>query len=239
MEKLLGQELGRGGFGIVYANKRDKSTCIKISHKKESCRSWSNEHKKIKRFMKTITKHRAYRSLRMVKVVDPTKFIETNDECYMVLPRIYRPEGTSHPGKTIQAYLDEPSANYVYPGRGEFIGLKQIRQYIPEKDLKRACFELGLLLGLIHFVGKNDAYDLEVYIGKEHGKKKSRFYISDFDQSENINDFDSNTIERMQWSITALPYFPTDHSSELYQLFRQGYSMNVPQQIVDNVFSGI
>jgi hypothetical protein len=174
----------------------------------------------------------------MVKVIDPKRFVETSDVCYMVVPRVYRPEGTKHLGKTIQAFMGETSANYIDPGRGEFIGLEQIREYIPEPDLKRACFELGLLLGLIHFIGRNDAYDLEIYIGKERGAKKTRFYLADFDQSENIDNFDSNEIERMQWAIIALPYFPDQSTElELYRLFRRGYSMIVPQEIADKVFA--
>jgi hypothetical protein len=173
----------------------------------------------------------------MARVLDPAKFIETPDECYMILPRIFRPEGKTDQMPTLQAYLDEPSANYIYPGRGEFIGLEQVRQYVSDQDLKRGVFELGLLLGLIHFVGRNDAYDLEVYLGKEYTTKKARFYISDFDQSEKIDNFNDDEIERMQWSIIALPYFPTNHSLELYQLFRQGYYLIVPAQIADKVFA--
>jgi hypothetical protein len=181
MDLLLGEELGKGGFGTVYINKQDPGLCIKLSRKTSSCRSWSNEYTKIKKFMRSIVKYKGFKSFRMVHVVNPTKFVESPDACYMVLPRIFRPDGTT--GPTMQAYLDEPSLKHIYPGRGEFIGLEQIRELIPEPDLERACFELGLLLGLIHFIGRNDAYDLEVYIGRERRKRKSRFYLSDQNQT--------------------------------------------------------
>lgn len=44
-----------------------------------------------------------------------------------------------------------------------------------EKDLEIACFELGVMMSLIHHYGKNDAYDIELYLGKEANSKKCRF----------------------------------------------------------------
>jgi len=79
-------------------------------------------------------------------------------------------------------------------------------------------------MGLIHFVGKNDAYDLEVFLGKEYKSKLSRFYIADFDLSENIEKYDDNTIERIIWSLNAVEYFPKNNNKIFLDLFITGYS---------------
>jgi tRNA A-37 threonylcarbamoyl transferase component Bud32 len=153
----------------------------------------------------------------------------------MILPRIYRPNKDK--GYTIQAQLGSESCHMIHKGRGEFIGLKEIRKYISENDIEIACQELGTMMALIHFVGKNDAYDIEVFLGKELHSKKSRFYIADFDLSEEIKQYDDDTIERICWSLDAIPYFPNNNNKKLFDLFKNGYSKIAQNhELVEKIF---
>ncbi len=243
---MLGAEIGRGGYGTVYVKADDPGLCVKVSNKKsakESCRKWSNEHKKIRGVISAIGEE--LKKMKMVRVITPVAFRESSEECYMVLPRIYRPEGRDYTAKpTIQAQLGLVSGSMIHKGRGEFLGLKECAAIVGDRgDLERACYELGAVMGLIHFRGKNDAYDVEVYLGKEAGSKKCRFYIADFDLTEEIKELDDPvTLERMTWSIDAVPYFPTTHSDEaLFELFRKGYKeiadgCGVDESVVEAVF---
>jgi len=233
----IGFEIGRGGYGSVYEIKNDPSICAKVSDKKmNSCRKWSNEFHKINTFMSKISEEPKYKSLKMVRIIKPVEFKETDGKCMMIMPRIYRPDDvrrfslthrkdTYKPSHTIQAQLGIPSGKMVFKSRGEFIGLKEIRSYVTEPELKIACYELGMTMALIHTMGKNDAYDIEVYLGREHLSRKTRFYIADFDLSEEIHNYNEETMERMAWSLEAMPYFPTMESDPaLFQLFKKGYA---------------
>lgn len=257
---ILGDEIGRGGYGRIYEITNNKNLCAKVSDKKmEGCRKWSNEFNKIKSIMLKIKDDTFYKRLKMVKIITPLEFKETDGLCMMIMPKIYRPDDIRYSksiqsrkynsapsilqtnGKTkytIQAQLGITSGRMIFKGRGEFIGLKEIKEFVSNEDLKVASYELGMIMGLIHFVGNNDAYDIEVYLGKDYMSKKVRFYIADFDMSEEIKEFDDSTIERMTWSIDAVPYFPTKSSDPvLFELFKKGYSIIAKNPvIVEKVF---
>lgn len=238
MEQKLGKEIGRGGFGVVYLNKTDPKLCIKVSNKgraTNSCREWSNEYKKIMDIQKKLPPVNNNR--KMVRIVIPTKFVETDARCYMEMPLIYRPDRVLD-GPTIQALLGVATDRTIHTGRGEFIGLREIRELVSESDLEKACYELGVLMGLLHYVAKNDAYDIELVLGREHHTRKPRFYLIDFDLSNKIKSYDTQTIENMAWSIDAVSYFPRPSvDAKLYRLFRNGYNRIVPREIADQVFA--
>lgn len=245
MESHLGEEIGRGGFGIIYTHMGDKSQCIKVSTKEspsQSCRQWSNEYKKINTLLERIERVPIYHKLKHVKILTPKDFVETPKSCYMIMPRIFRPEGRNVQKPTIQAQLGCPSGSMIHKGRGEFIGLEQIRSYVSEREIHNACYELGVLMGLIHHVGQNDAYDIELFLGKESGAKKCKFYVADFDLTEEIKSYDKRSLERIIWSLDAVPYFPIeDTDAILFELFKKGYSevcqvTNVNQRIVESIF---
>jgi tRNA A-37 threonylcarbamoyl transferase component Bud32 len=202
-----------------------------------SCRQWSNESKKIEDFMEKIESHPAFNKLTMVNVVKPIKFIESPKACYMVMKRIFRPDKKIAP--TLQAQLGCESGRMVHKGRGEFIGLKEIREYIMNEDINKASKELGILMGLIHFVGKNDAYDVELYLGKEKYSKKCKLYLADFDLSESITEYNNETINRIRWSLDAVPYFPRlSADKELFDEFLKGYKQIAENdELVDEIFS--
>lgn len=245
MDSILGQEIGRGGFGIVYTHKSNSNLCVKVSNKvkgNQSCRQWSNEYKKINSFFDKIQDLDLYKKLKLAKVLKPTEFVESSEQCYMIMPRVFRPEGKDVIKPTIQAQLGCPSCEMVHKGRGEFIGLEQIEKIIDAKDLDIVSYELGVLMGLIHFVGKNDAYDVELYMGKDGNSRKCRFYLADFDLSEEYKTLSPPIIQRLTWSLDAVPYFPTDDSNpELFKKFKQGYLesaqlANISDDIVEQIF---
>lgn len=245
---FLGQEIGRGGFGTVYIKKDDPAFCVKVSNKRisgTSCRQWSNEFKKIKDILSKLEDNPVYKKLTHVRVLNPSEFIETDDLCYMIMPRIFRPEGRDHIAPTIQPLLGNKDVSLINKGRGEFIGLKQIQSLISApQELGRIAKELGILMALIHHVAKNDALDVEVYLGKEAKSKKLKFYIADFDLSNVISDYTPESIHNMYWSLDAVSYFPTDRSDPvLFDAFKEGYmlvtsdeSVNIDSDIIEQIF---
>jgi len=79
------------------------------------------------------------------------------------------------------------------------------------------------MMSNIHFKGQNDAYDVEIYLGSDY-----KFYLADFDLSEEICTLDPETIQRMVWSLDAVQYFPTlDCCPDLYKVFKDGYFQNL------------
>lgn len=228
--EFIDREIGRGGYGTVYTVKDMPEIVIKKSSKNSTCRTWSDEFKKIKLLVKNIKKSAEcldiYESLKMVRILEPEKFIEDDfKNCYTVMKRIYRPEGRDVFEPTLQALLGENDKNMIYKGRGQFIGISDIKKYVSDDNIETASYELGIMMGLIHFVGKNDGYDLEVFLGKEYNSKISRFYIADFDLSENITEYDKDTIERIVWSMAAVEYFPRSNNKKLLDLFLKGYAL--------------
>ncbi|CAH6420935.1 Hypothetical protein UVM_LOCUS285 [uncultured virus] len=225
-----GRELGRGGFGIVYALAQHPDLAVKVSSRNmatNSCRKWHKEYQLIRDFMQRI--QAAIPNFRFpddAEIVVPVWVRETEDECSMVMPRILPPDDS---GPTVQAQLGAPSVDLVQKARGRFVGLEQIERYWQRAgergDLAKAAFEIGTLMALLHYVGKNDAYDVELFLGHQYGDPKLKFFLADFDLSQPIDRYDDETIERMVWSLDAVPYFPRPEiDRELYDAFADGYA---------------
>lgn len=232
---ILGEEIGRGGFGTVYELKDDKSKAVKISSKDSgtNCRKWSDEFAKIN----DICMHKMPK-LKYVSILQPDEFIEKEGLCYMILPRIFRhdckiknvtsatsPQSCKN-NPTIHPLLGQQEGKMIFKGRGEFIGFKEVSEIVgPQYDLMNVCYELGIMMASIHFIGKNDAYDIEVFLGRKYRDKNLRFYIADFDLSEKVpDDISEDIIERLKWSIEAVPYFPNEFvDMKYFEQFKKGY----------------
>lgn len=244
MEKsdfLLGEEIGHGAYGHVYVNKNDVKTCIKMSNKQNDrnyCRQWSDEYKKIKTLLTALETDKCYTALDTVRIVKPLEFIESDTLCYMKMVRIFRPksnEPDTH--RMILPVLGDKNAFYDHKGRGVYMGLSHLKKYIDDEQLLLASFELGAMMGLIHYVGRCNAFDIEVYLGTEHHTRKTRFYIADFDMTTTIKTYDAREIQEMYSSINDASYFPRPSvHKKLFKAFYDGYSSIVPKEITDKVF---
>jgi hypothetical protein len=244
---ILGSEIGRGGYGVVFESKNDKDMCVKVSDKTNSCRKWSDEFEKVTSVISKLETNEFYKKLNYVKIIKPTKYIIRNDgKCYMIMPRIFRPEAKNVKLPTINPQFGVKSYNKIYEGRGQFLGVEQISKNFINKSYRKEymlkySYELGILMALIHFVAKNDAYDIELYFGKESRKKNNRVYISDWDLSEKYDQLDDRVISRIAWSLDAVPYFPTLETKNLMEVFLEGYlevceKYSVSKEVIDKIF---
>lgn len=240
---IFGREIGRGAHGIVYAIKGNDKQVIKVSDKTNTCRQWSNEYQKINNFMSRIDHLPTFTKFKFVGVVRPTDFVSVDDgtQCFMSMSYIWRPDNKKEL-PTQQVYLGLPTFNTTFKGRGHFIGLKEVKEIFGGNnyELGIAIYELGQLLSLIHHIGKNDAYDVELFIGKSGGEGSiNKFWLADFDLSQEYDTLNKDVIERLTWSMDAVPYFPTDESDpELLKTFIRGYASIIPNnpQLVKEIF---
>lgn len=233
---ILGEEIGRGGYGTVYELEDDKSKVVKVSNKNsgQNCRKWSDEYAKINSILSN-----KLPKLHHVEILQPDRFFEEDGLCYMILPRVFRHDCKSKTENskgsysksclnkpTIHPLLGQEKGIMIFKGRGEFIGLEEVLKILgPRYDLQYICYELGIMIASIHFIGKNDAYDIEVFLGKKYKHKKLCFYVADFDLSEPLPDvIDDDVIDRLKWSIEAVPYFPNEFVNGVYyDQFMKGY----------------
>jgi len=221
MDISLGEEIGHGAYGHVHVDRSDPSLCIKMSNKQNNinhCRQWSNEYKKIKTLLSKIEDNPSYKKLDYVRIVKPTDFIESDTVCYMKMTRIFRAKkiDKEEEESMIQSLLGDKNTYYDHKGRGLYTGLKHLKEYIDEDDLLDASFELGVMMGLIHYIGKCNAFDIEVFLGKEHSTRKNRFYIADFDMTSAIDAYGEKEIQEMYCSLNDASYFPRPSVNKNY-----------------------
>lgn len=240
----LGEEIGHGAYGHVHVDKSDPSLCIKMSNKQNDinhCRQWSNEYKKIKTLLSRIEDNPSYKKLDYVRIVKPTDFIESDTVCYMKMARIFRAKKINKEEeesiRMIQSLLGDKNTYYDHKGRGLYMGLKHIKEYIDDDNLLDASFELGVMMGLIHYTGKCNAFDIEVFLGREHSTRKNRFYIADFDMTSTIDTYGAKEIQEMYSSLNDASYFPRPSvNKKLFDTFYNGYLSIVPQSIAERIF---
>jgi len=232
----LGTIIGRGGFGVVYTLLDRSDIVVKVSTQTNSCRQWSNEYEKIVIIRDRIIDTKFYKSLTTVKLIDVREFSQQNAHCFMVMERVFRPVfGDCNPktfnkdSPTLQAQFGVDSSDLVHKGRGQFIGLQQIKGYLEacpmyqNATVETICHELGIFIGLLHFIAKNDGYDIEVFLGREYVEPRLKVFIADFDLSEPITQYDKATISRMTFCLDAVPYFPSKDNPDLFNRFANAY----------------
>lgn len=205
------------------------------------CRKWSNEYKKIQTLLSRMEDNPFYRKLDYVRIVKPTEFIESDTVCYMKMNRIFRAKKIDKQdeksNRMIQSLLGDKNTYYDHKGRGLYMGLTHLREYIDDIDLLDASFELGIMLGLIHYIGKCNAFDIEVFLGREYSTRKNRFYIADFDMTSTIDNYGPKEIQEMYCSLNDASYFPRPSvNKKLFDMFYDGYCVIVPHFIAELVF---
>lgn len=233
---MLDKVIGKGGFGSVYTLSDRPDLVVKISLINNSCRTWSNEYDKIVDVRDKIIDSPFYSLLKSVKLIDVKLFFQEDNTCYMVMERVYRPiYGDCNPetyntdSPTLQAQFGVLDVSLVHKGRGEFIGLKQILEYLDScpqygsDTLENLSKELGIMMGLMHFIAKNNGIDVEVFLGRRYSDDKLRLFIADFDLTNTFDEYDKDTISNLVWSLSAFPYFPSKETEVLFEYFSLGY----------------
>lgn len=245
IKEIIGEEIGHGAYGHVHIDNSNPSLCIKMSNKQNDlnhCRKWSNEYKKIKTLLSKLKDNTDYKKLDFVRIVKPTEFLESDTLCYMKMQRIFRAKKDDvnddyKNDRMIQPLLGDKNTYYDHKGRGLYMGLKYIKDYMEENDLLKACEQLGIMMGLIHYVGRCNGFDIEVFLGREYGTRKNRFYIADFDMTSTIENYNPKEIQEMYCSLNDASYFPRPSvNKKLFEKFLNGYSSVVPKEICKLIF---
>ena len=207
-------EIGRGGAGVAYLDKSQPDSVFKISDKSVTCRVWGKEasiYKQMEKF-KVDTP--------LCKILKMKEYENHGDICYMELTRAYNPRGDDA-NYTIQPRFQDDTYEYIYKGRGHFLGVSNLKaeNIFTDDNINDYIRDLGILMARLHYKVKNDGYDLELFISKE--ENGIIIYIADFDLSELYKVITPRIIERLEWSLSAFPYFPID--GNLYDIFSKNY----------------
>ena len=206
-------EIGRGGFGIVYLDKTQPNSVFKISTKENTCRTWVLES--------DIYKNLAMFDIdsKLCKIIKMKDYVSNNQMCAMELTRAYNPLGLDI-YYTIQPQFQYTSFNHHYSTRGLFLGINELieNNIFTKENIPNYIAELGIIMAKLHYKVKNDGYDIELFISKIN-KEETIIYIGDFDLSKFYDD--EPDIERLVWSLEAVPYFPIE--GDLYKIFSNNY----------------
>ena len=207
-------EIGKGGAGVVYLDKSQPDSVFKISDRSVTCRVWGKEasiYKQMEKF-KVDTP--------LCKILKMKEYENHGDICYMELTRAFNPRGDDE-NYTIQPQFQDEKYEYIYKGRGHFLGISNLKNenIFTDDNINDYIRDLGILMARLHYKVKNDGYDLELFISKEDSR--TIIYIADFDLSEFYEVISPRVIERLEWSLSAFPYFPID--GDLYDIFSTNY----------------
>lgn len=242
--------IGGGGFGNVFGVKDNFHLAAKRSNNSTWCGLIEKEYNTASIISEHLNNDHDYNSLVLASLLSPLEFqhqAKGEGQCFTVMNRIFPPiigecpdpknYFYGRPGSTVQAlfgYSDKDAASLGISERGSPAGRETIMKYWKscpqQKDysLEQGYYELGKLLALIHFVARYDGYDLEVYLGREWGDERLKFFIADFDRFDPVTDFyDKSILDRMSWSMGAFEYFPSasddSYLNNFYIKFREGY----------------
>lgn len=216
------KEIGRGGFGTVYLDNSQSDVVFKISQKANICREWKSESIIYNKLNEQNIDEK------LCKLIKMNDYKVNSESCIMELTRAKNPIDINL-NYTIQPQFGMDNLNYYNKGRGLFLGIKELIDscIFTNENIKEYIKELALIISKLHYKIKNDGYDLELFLSRENNllddTKHIVIYIGDFDLSKFITDYDKKTIERLEWSLSAVPYFPTKDQSELFDIFITNY----------------
>ncbi len=226
-----GEMIGRGGFGRVYGNDAmDPNIAIKFSRSKLACADFEVEYKLASRI------HQRQRELgfadenyELIRVYADVPAVTLPDSpedshCAFVMQRVHQPRlrfGSDN-RLSYQFYLGS-DVSVTSPGRGNYIGVDDIRTLIGEEKMKDFAYSAGRFLAFLHYGAKVDASDMEYIIGYVKGEERLKVYALDFDRVKPINAYGSAAVGELEWSISSEPYFPYPTDELLYPRFKSGY----------------
>jgi len=214
-------EIGRGAAGTVYKDIEQSDIVFKVSSKDNVCRDWLKE----KKIYNKIQDFNIDSELcKIVKLKDFSLFDKKN-KCVLVLNKVNNPID-SNLNYTIHPLFGENTYNSYSKGRGRYMGIQQLMEYglFNNENIKEYIAELGTIIGKLHYVVKNDGFDLEIFVGRDEKDNTIKLYIADFDLSNMIENYDQKTISNLEWSLSSIAYFPyPDEQPELYEIFKNSY----------------
>jgi len=211
-------EIGKGAAGVVYLDKKQPNTVFKISYKDKVCRMWDREYKI---YQKLNTFDIDEPNCKLVKMI---QYKNDNIKCAMELTRSFNPLSETQ-NYAIHPQFGEEDFEGFTEGRGLFIGINQLikNKIFTENNIKKYVKELALVISRLHYKIKNDGYDLELFISREPENSNIIIYVSDFDLTEFITEYNDEVIARLEWSLSAVPYFPTPDQPKLFKIFKTNY----------------
>ena len=219
-------EIGRGGGGIVYVDNTQPEFVFKISKKGNVCRTWNNE----KKIYDELSIHEI--DTVNCEFIKMFSFENNGESCFLELSRVFNPLNREA-NYTIHPQFGKSSFNASYKGRGLFLGIKELFEYniFTPDNLNEYIKDLAIAISNLHYVGKNDGFDIEVFVGSE--KNKNKLFIGDFDLTEMIQEYNDYTIDRLVWSLYAVPYFP--RKDELLDVFSDNYILQAKKNNKDDI----
>jgi hypothetical protein len=206
-------EIGRGGGGIVYVDNSQPNIVFKVSKKENICRTWNNE----KNIYDKLGRHQMDTDL--CKFIKMLSFENNGNSCFLELSRVFNPIDTAAP-YAIHPQFGKTSINIARKGRGLFLGIKELIEngIFTEESITDYVKDLAISISRLHYIGQNDGFDIEVFVGVEPDATRSSrnrcplctptLFIGDFDLSEMIVEYNDYTIGRMVWCLYTVPYFP-------------------------------
>ena len=213
-------EIGRGAQGTVYYNKFNNKSVYKISSSLENCRKWDIE----------VNKYKIINSFDIdtsnIKLLKMKHYLldETSETCILELNRVINPLDIDA-NYTIQPLFGEMSKDYMYKGRGYFLGLNNLieKDILTEDEIILIISQLGIVMSRLHYLVRIDCFDIELFLGIENNKKI--VYIGDFDLSNFIiNNYNEEEKQKILDSLTLVEYFPIyDETPELFDIFSRHY----------------
>jgi len=227
-----GTQIGRGVYGKVMANDSiDPSVVVKYSESVRNCAEFKTEFEIASHIHEKMDELGfSDQHTDVVKVIAEVTGITTLESgktmCALVMEKISRPnlEYGRENGMAYHAYFGfEPDENMKFKGRGNYIGLNNIRKIftdVPTSDLIRS---MAHLVAFLHYGANVTATDMEYIIGYSPDDTKPRIYAIDFNLVRKIDDMSINDVGDLEWSLSQEKYFPVSEDEENYNIFKDEY----------------
>nr|QBK89506.1 MAG: hypothetical protein LCPAC001_00160 [Pithovirus LCPAC001] len=218
--------IGKGGYGEIFYKKENPNTIYKQSY--TVCNTLEKEYKMLSSAYRAyITYTQTKKSLRKrIHILHPYDWSTINSKyCIFKMARIYPPVGEKyvwHPHLGSEDFYLNKLYKTDLHIRGVQVGHNEIKKYL---SLEQASKDSGILIGIVHYGAKLDAFDTELSMGiiKNHKTTLVQLVLIDFDKVSRWNQLsDKQLLENMISSLEAVPYYP-EPETKYFSDFRDGY----------------